>query len=113
MNQKMKKLIYSLSVLCLFVGASVYGQAPQCSNDNGLEGRIDAVEAQGWVEVHRDYQAINYLVPPEPPYVAGTLTVTFAPDCDPGEPCIQIVRFYQEDAVVLNDRGNCVWRRRR
>lgn len=106
----MKKAIFSLGVmltLCV-AGASAQQVAPSCTNDNGLEGRIGGIEAGGWIEISRSFQPIFYFVEPEPPYTIGTLTVVFGMDCEAGEPCPQIAKLYQEDAIRVNDK-TCVW----
>ncbi|TNE55877.1 MAG: hypothetical protein EP338_01880 [Bacteroidetes bacterium] len=80
-----------------------------CQNDGALEARIDAIEAQGWVEVSRSFNYIYYFIQPEAPYQIGTLNVTFVPQCDPGEPCPEIARLYQEVAYQQND-NICLWK---
>lgn len=106
----MKKLVFSLGVALLLLAASAQAQTPVCTNQNGLEGRIDAIENQGWKEVYREFVYINYLVAPEAPYTIGTLNITFAPDCPDGQACPQIVMFYSEEAEAQRN-GNCVWKK--
>jgi hypothetical protein len=109
-NNLMKKLVFTLGfMLVLFAGKS-FAQAPVCSNQNGLEGRIDAIEAQGWQEVSRQFIFVNYLIAPEAPYLIGTLEVAFAPDCPEGQACPQIVRLYTESAIAQQN-GNCIWKK--
>jgi len=104
----MKKAIFSglFMVACAFA-ASAQSQ-PSCVNDNGLEGRINGIEASGWEEVGRTFVYVNYLVEPTPPYLIGTLQVAFQPACDPFEPCPKILKLYLEDATQQT-QNNCIW----
>lgn len=105
----MKKILLSGLMLISFALTSM-AQEPACQNQGALEARIDAIEASGWVESSRSFQYINYLVQPDSPYLIGTLQVVFVPDCEAGEPCPEIARLYQEDAIQQNDNV-CIWRR--
>lgn len=105
----MKKLIISsVMFLALAFAGNAQSSAPSCNNDNGLEGRINGIEASGWVELSREFVPVNYLVEPTPPYLIGTLYVIFGPDCDPGEPCTKIAMIYAEDATQIT-QNTCVW----
>ncbi|MCE3295641.1 MAG: hypothetical protein K0R65_1355 [Crocinitomicaceae bacterium] len=106
----MKKTLFSLGLMMSLCTAGVFAQqvAPSCNNDNGLEGRINAIENTGWVEISREFQPIYYLVAPEPQYSIGTLTVVFGVDCPEGEACPKIARIYQEDAIQVSYKA-CVW----
>lgn len=106
----MKKALFSLGVMMTLCTAGVFAQqlAPNCSNDNGLEGRINGIEASGWVEISREFQPIFYFVAPEPPYTIGTLSVVFGLDCPEGEACPKIAMIYQEDAIQVSNK-TCVW----
>lgn len=107
----MKKVLFSLGLmLSLSAGAFAQQSAPNCNNDNGLEGRINGIEATGWVEVSREFQPIYYFVAPEVPYTIGTLTVAFRVDCPEGMACPQIAMLYQEEAVQISDKA-CVWQK--
>lgn len=104
----MKKMLLSLGLMLTLCAGSTLAQAPSCNNDNGLEGRIDAIEAGGWVELSRSFSYVYYFAEPEPPYLIGTLSIVFGVACDPGEPCPQIAKIYQEDAVQVS-QNSCVW----
>ena len=105
----MKKIILSIfaTVTLAFVGSAQLYQS--CQNDNFVEAKIDAIEAQGWIEVNRAFAVIDYLIEPETPYAMGFLSVSFVPDCDPGEPCPRIARAIQFDAIKQNDQV-CLWK---
>ncbi|TNE55879.1 MAG: hypothetical protein EP338_01890 [Bacteroidetes bacterium] len=106
----MKKVLLSCLAtgLFAFMGNSQIYQS--CQNDAFVEANISAVEAQGWVEVDRAFAVVDYLVEPETPYLIGFLSVSFAPDCDPGEPCPKILRIEQYEAYKQNDQI-CLWRK--
>lgn len=106
----MKKLLFALSMM-LFIGAATANAQtiPQCNNVALVEAQINAIENQGWQETSRTFVPINYLVQPEAPYVAGTVTVFFSPVCEAGEPCPAIGRIFQADVVVINDNGTCIY----
>ncbi|MGV3632070.1 MAG: hypothetical protein ACO1O6_12745 [Bacteroidota bacterium] len=105
----MKKTLFSLGLmLSLSAGAFAQQAAPGCNNDNGLEGRINAIENTGWVEISREFQPVFYFVAPEPQYTIGTLTVVFGVDCPEGEACPKIAMIYQEDAIQVSDKA-CIW----
>jgi len=104
----MKKLFLSGFAIAAMALSSQAQSIPSCVNDNGLEGRIDRVEAQGWREISRDFVYINYLVEPTPPYLIGYLQVAFEKDCAAGEPCPAIALLYMEDATQVN-QNVCHW----
>lgn len=104
----MKKTITTLGLMLTLCTCTSLAQAPSCNNDNGLEGRINAIEASGWVEISRSFTYINYLVAPETPYLVGTVSVVFGVACEPGEACPEIARLYKEEAIQVSDRS-CVW----
>ncbi|HEX2900486.1 MAG TPA: hypothetical protein VHS96_12265, partial [Bacteroidia bacterium] len=68
-----------------------------------------AIETQGYTQVSNRFYHIAYLVAPTPPYLLGTLEITFVgPYCGPAcTPAIRVERF---DASVQNSNGNCVWK---
>lgn len=90
--------------------SNAQSSAPSCSNDNGLEGRINGIENSGWVEISRNFYPVLYLVAPEPPYLLGTLEIVFGKDCAPGEACPEIAMLYREDAWQIS-QNTCVWQR--
>lgn len=104
----MKKILFVFGLFMALGLARSFAQAPSCSNDNGLNARIAAIENQGYTEISRQYYQVNYLIAPEPPYLTGTLEIVFVgPYCGPAcTPAILVETF---DAIVTNDRGNCVW----
>lgn len=106
---KMKKAI---GIFCLFLflgAASAFAQAPSCSNDASVDARISAIENQGFTEINREWYQVAYLIAPTPPYLTGTLEVTFVgPYCGPA--CTPALRVERWDATVTNNNGNCVWR---
>jgi len=104
----MKKAIFSglFMVACAF-SASAQSQ-PSCVNDNGLEARINSIEAQGWKEISRDFSYVYYFAEPTPPYLIGSLQVVFGRDCADGEPCPEIALLYREDATQIN-QNVCRW----
>jgi hypothetical protein len=108
----MKKLLFLLVPILMVLTARVSAQVtlPSCNNSAALENRIDAIEHQGWREVSREFVYINYFVAPTPPYVIGTLYVTFAVDCPVGQACPAIAMLYQEEAVQISENA-CVWQR--
>jgi hypothetical protein len=106
----MKKL-FLLSGLFMLLGfAKLSAQAlPDCSNNNGLEGRISGIVSSGYSEISRSLSYVNYFVAPTPPYVTAILEVTFVgPYCGPA--CTPIIRTETFEAVVQNNNGNCVWK---
>lgn len=81
---------------------------PVCNNDNGLNNKIAAIVNQGYSEISREYFEINYFAAPTPPYLLGTLVVTFVgPYCGPA--CTPALRTESYNARVTNYNGNCVW----
>jgi hypothetical protein len=105
----MKKLIGLFAFLLVLAASQAQAQAPSCSNDNGLNARIAAIEQQGFTEINRQWFQVLYLVAPTPPYLNGTLEITFVgPYCGPAcTPAIRVERF---DNFITNNQGNCVWR---
>lgn len=105
----MKKIILSFLAtgMLAFMGSAQLYQT--CQNDNFVEAKIQAIEAQGWVEVDRAFAVIDYLVEPETPYAMGFLTVSFVPDCEAGEPCPKILRIENFDAIKQNNQV-CLWK---
>jgi hypothetical protein len=107
----MKKFIFALfTVIFVLAAGKVSAQAPICNNDNALEGRINAIENQGWRELSREFVPILYFAIPETPYAIGTLRITFGAACDPGDPCPAIALLYQEVAIAQTDKV-CIWHR--
>ena len=108
----MKKLLLFTGIFLFVCAAGLQAQnpIPKCQNQAAFEGKIDAIENQGWVETSRNFAPILYLVPPTPPYLAGTATVGLAPDCAPGDPCPEIARIFIQDVWVMNNNGTCVFR---
>jgi hypothetical protein len=105
----MKKLIGFVAFILVLAASQAHAQAPSCNNDNGLNARIAAIENQGFTEINRQWFQVLYLVAPEPPYLNGTLEVTFVgPYCGPA--CTPAIRVEQFDNIIVNDNGNCVWR---
>lgn len=104
----MKKIVLSGLMLTAFAFAGMSQDIPSCVNNNGLEGRINGIEASGWKEISREFVYVNYFVEPTPPYLIGTLRVAFGPDCDPLEPCPQIAMLYLEDATQQT-ANTCIW----
>lgn len=104
----MKKALFLFSMFLLIGVSKGYSQQPACSNDNGLNARIAAIVNQGFTEIDRQYFQVAYLVAPTPPYLTGTLQVTFVgPFC--GIACTPIIRTESFDVKVTNNNGNCVW----
>ncbi|TNE55880.1 MAG: hypothetical protein EP338_01895 [Bacteroidetes bacterium] len=105
----MKKILLGL-VLSASVAfaASAQEPAPKCQNQNALEGQINGIEAQGWVEASRTFYPIYYVVQPENPSLIGSLQVVFAPECNALEPCPKITRILYVDAYRIN-KDVCIW----
>lgn len=105
----MKKTLvtFGLTLMCA-TGAFAQSTPPSCQNDNGLEGRIDGIEAGGWVEISRTFYPVLYKIAPTPPYLIGTMEILFGKACDPGEPCPEIAKLYREDAIQQS-QNTCVW----
>lgn len=108
----MKKLLLTLTIA---VAGIVTTQAQtttlptDCSNSGTLQGTVNNCEAQGFILTNVSVVPINYLVQPDPPYISGTVTLTFEPDCAPLEPCPQILKIAVFNMVVKNNSGNCVY----
>lgn len=105
----MKKLLLLSGIFMLLGVAGLRAQTlPSCSNNNGLESRIDAIERTGFTEINRTVYYVAYLVAPTPPYLTATLEVTFVGDyCGPA--CTPAIRTETFDAWVQNNNGTCVW----
>ncbi len=108
----MKKLLTFFAALMITLSAATSATAinlPDCLNNGALQGAINACEAQGWKLSNTEYFEINYLVAPEPPYLAGNVQLTFVPDCAPNEICLAIVKLVNAEVWVLNN-GQCQYK---
>jgi hypothetical protein len=104
----MKKVFTLFALLTVLVAGKAMAQLPNCSNNNGLESKIQSIVNQGFTETNRELYQVAYLVAPEPPYLTATLEVTFVgPYCGPA--CTPAIRVERYDAVVVNNNGGCVW----
>ena len=83
-----------------------------CQNSGAIEAEITSQEAQGWEFLGYDVVEINYLVQPDPPYVAAIMTLRYAVDCAEGEACPEILKISQYDIVVINNQGTCIYQKR-
>ena len=112
----MKKLLFLGAAFMLLFAANSFAQsaipngAPNCGNANILNSIVQSEAAQGWDFAGSAYAVIDYATAPEAPYVGGFVTLSFVPNCEPNEICIQIVKIVNVD-VIIQKSGNCTYKR--
>lgn len=104
----MKKILFILGLFALVSVNKVAAQAPSCNNDAAVNNNIQHYLNQGYTEIDRQFFFVNYLLPPTPPYLYGTLAVTLVgPYCGPA--CTPIILNLSYDVTVKNNNGLCIW----
>ncbi len=108
----MKKIILT-GVIAFFAAITMNAQTelPTDCNAGVLQGAVNQCEGQDWTLANVGIAVIDYLVMPEPPYASGFVTMSFVPDCDPGEPCPRIAKVVNYERIVINNNGACKYER--
>ncbi len=109
----MRKLILTAALaLGSMVAMNAQTLVPaDCQNSGYLAAQINNCEAQGWKVNLISTTPINYLVQPDPPYVSEYVDISYVRDCEPLEPCPEILKVQRYERVVINNNGNCRYRR--
>lgn len=110
--KRLSILFFAFALSLSVANAQTTSDVPgDCQNSNQVKAEITSQEAQGWEFLGYQVVEINYLVQPDPPYVAAILSLTYAVACEEGEACPQILKLSQYDIVILNDQGTCVYQK--
>lgn len=109
-----KSLIVMVTAMFLSISFNSNAQGPlpglpDCANNGMVHGLINS--CQGFVVSNATFTPINYLVEPDPPYLAGNVNISLVPDCQPLEPCPQILKLLQLEVWVQNKNGLCLYRK--